>query len=73
MVVLAAWCLGGGFLFNYDLRAFMHYVCLLRRRRGPTAVVRGLTIDNRWVVPYNPALSAKYKCHINVEYCASIQ
>jgi len=26
--------------------------------------------DNSWIVPYNPFLSAKYNCHINVE-CAS--
>ncbi|POM58277.1 Helitron helicase-like protein [Phytophthora palmivora] len=26
---------------------------------------------NQWVVPYNPFLSQKYDCHINIEVCAS--
>ena len=31
-----------------------------------------IDIDNRWIVPYNPYLSQKYDCHINVEICSSI-
>ena len=30
-------------------------------------------MDVRDVVPYNPYLSKKYHCHINVEYCGTIK
>jgi hypothetical protein len=29
-------------------------------------------LDNRWVVPYNPYLAAKYHWHINVEICSTV-
>jgi len=32
----------------------------------------GFVFDNRWVVPYNPYLTMRYKCHINVKVCSSI-
>ena len=50
------------------------------RRRAPqdggqvvTKLVKGepVELDNRWVVPYNPFLSLKYKCHLNVEVVRS--
>ena len=31
----------------------------------------GRIIDSSWIVPYNPYLSLRYSCHINVECCAS--
>ena len=31
----------------------------------------GKEIDNSWVVPYNPLLSIRFNCHINVECCCS--
>nr|KYP50064.1 hypothetical protein KK1_028219 [Cajanus cajan] len=44
-----------------------------RRFNHPVSVNRNVTIDNRWVVPYNPWLLLKYNYHINVEVCSSIK
>ena len=46
------------------------------RRRSPqdggvTAYIRGHWVDNSWVVPYNPYLSLRYQCHVNIEVCQS--
>ncbi len=54
----------------------------LYKRRSPenggrtyNKMVKGqqFTIDNRWVVPYNPFLSLRYDAHINVEVVNSVQ
>ena len=31
----------------------------------------GITIDNSWVVPYNPYLLLRFNAHINVEICGT--
>ena len=31
------------------------------------------SIDNQWIVPYNPWLLRQMNCHVNVELCMSIQ
>ena len=48
------------------------------RRRSPEDGGRSIfhpekkcNIDNSWIVPYNPYLSLRYSCHINIECCAS--
>jgi hypothetical protein len=48
-----------------------HYAMLRRREDGRSAHVRGVDMDNRSVVPYNPILM-KMNCHINVECINSI-
>ncbi|XP_022883840.1 uncharacterized protein LOC111400679 [Olea europaea var. sylvestris] len=49
------------------------YPLYRRRNNGISVKVRGQILDNRWVVPYNPYLSAKFDCHINIEVCSSIK
>ena len=46
---------------------------IYRRRDNGRVFQKGVTtFSNRDVVPYNPYLSARYECHINVEVCTSI-
>ena len=49
------------------------YPLYRRRNNGKTIKKGNVIIDNRWIVPYNPYLSQKYNCHINVEICSSIR
>ena len=43
-----------------------------RPNNGVSVTVGGHTFTNQHVIPYNPYLSAKYNCHINVEVANSI-
>ncbi|KAG3064648.1 hypothetical protein PC121_g11614 [Phytophthora cactorum] len=46
-----------------------------RRRAAGVVLINGKEYNepiNQWVVPYNPYLSQKYNCHINVEVCTAI-
>jgi len=38
---------------------------------GRSYDINGCPVDNWWIVPYNPYLSAKFDCHINVECLVS--
>ncbi|XP_057250107.1 uncharacterized protein LOC104905070 [Beta vulgaris subsp. vulgaris] len=44
-----------------------------RRNDGQNPIIRKFAMDNRWVIPYNPYLSALFDCHLNVEVCSTIQ
>ncbi|XP_057790800.1 uncharacterized protein LOC131007904 [Salvia miltiorrhiza] len=44
-----------------------------RRDDGKKVLVRGKWLDNRWVVPYNAYLLAKFDCHINVQVCTDVR
>ncbi|KAG3057540.1 hypothetical protein PI125_g25377 [Phytophthora idaei] len=51
-----------------------HPVYRRRRRAAGVVLINGKEYENgtinQWVVPYNPYLSQKYNCHINVEVCS---
>jgi len=56
---------------HYRRRQDGRYIDKTRvQQDGTTATFR---YDNRWVIPYNPFLTKRYNCHINVEICSSIQ
>ncbi|XP_057428026.1 uncharacterized protein LOC130721279 isoform X1 [Lotus japonicus] len=45
------------------------YPIYRRRDTKITTIRKGVPLDNRFVVPYNPKLLMKYRAHINIEYC----
>ena len=49
------------------------YLAYGRRDTGEKVRARGLDMDNRWVIPYNPFLLATFDCHLNVEICSTIK
>lgn len=40
-----------------------------RRDTGLSVEKKGVKLDNRHVVPYNPQLLMRYQGHVNIEYC----
>lgn len=42
-----------------------------RPNDGHTIEKNGFVFDSRWVMPYNPWVLLKYKCHIHVEFVGS--
>jgi hypothetical protein len=49
------------------------YPLYRRRNDGRSYKVGRHILDNRWIVPYNPYLSARFDCHINVECVATLR
>jgi hypothetical protein len=46
---------------------------LYRRRQLFSAVVRGQSVSDAWVAPYNGLLLLRYRCHINIEVCTHLK
>nr|XP_027075846.1 uncharacterized protein LOC113699685 [Coffea arabica] len=56
--------------YNHGEDSYPYY---RRMGDGKKVKVRRFTLDNRWVVPYNPYLLALFDCHMNVEICSTIK
>lgn len=48
------------------------YPVYRRPNDGRTIKKGNFTYTSQWIVPYNPFLLKKYRCHINMEYIASL-
>ncbi|GBM19767.1 hypothetical protein AVEN_59446-1 [Araneus ventricosus] len=59
--------------FKDDTEENVNRYPIYRRRATEPVQVGKYSIDNRWVVPYNPWLLKKFNAHINVEVCASVK
>ncbi|GBM02968.1 hypothetical protein AVEN_269877-1 [Araneus ventricosus] len=59
--------------FKGDTEENVNGYPIYRRRATEPVQVGKYSIDNRWVVPYNPWLLKKFNAHINVEVCASVK
>ncbi|KAH0633393.1 hypothetical protein KY284_036179 [Solanum tuberosum] len=49
------------------------YPIYRRKNDGRTSEVRGMKMNNQWVVPYNLYLLKRYNFHINVEVCSGVK
>ncbi|GFV83713.1 uncharacterized protein TNCV_2555011 [Trichonephila clavipes] len=43
---------------------------LTQKARGG---IQEILVHNSWIVPYSPLLSKMFNCHINVEFCNTVQ
>ena len=48
------------------------YPLYRRSKNAKSTEVKGVKLDNRWIVSYNPYLTLKYDAHINVEICSTV-
>nr|XP_009763055.1 PREDICTED: uncharacterized protein LOC104215018 [Nicotiana sylvestris] len=58
---------------NKSIQGKDGYPIYRRRNDGKTVNVRGMNMNNQWVVPYNPYLLMRHNCHINVEVCSGVK
>ena len=54
---------------SMDAQGFPTY---FRPNDGRSYSISDTSVDNRWIVPFCPFLSATFNCHINVECAASL-
>jgi hypothetical protein len=74
-------CMENGKCTKYLPKAFQAYTSMdtdgyplyQRPEDGRAYTVGRHTVDNSWIVPYSPYLSAKFDCHINVECAVTVK
>lgn len=74
-------CMKYGYCKNHYRRSFFDftttdhnsYPIYRRRNTNETHYVCNAPLNNRWVVPYNHYLLAKFDWHVNVEVCSTIK
>ncbi|GBL84857.1 hypothetical protein AVEN_228004-1 [Araneus ventricosus] len=59
--------------FMDDTEENVNGYSIYHKRATEPVQVGKYSIDNRWVVPYNPWLLKKFNAHINVKVCASVK
>ncbi|XP_072077968.1 uncharacterized protein [Arachis hypogaea] len=70
-------CMRNGGCSKFYLKKFVDatgfdkdgYPIYRRRNMGITYKIKGVDVDNQFVVPYNPVILMKYRAHINLEFC----
>lgn len=55
---------------NTNLNGYPDYK---RPDNGRSVDIRGFSLNNGYVVPYNPYLLQKFNCHLNVEVCTTVK
>ena len=60
-------------LNEFTCESLNEYPLYRKRDNGKHAEIHGSCLDNRYVVPYNPYILAKFNYRINFEVCTTVK